>query len=438
MGKATRWLKGLLGMKKERDCCGYSGSLALAKREKKQSEKDEESHITPSAINRTRHTSYVAKKGCVKATGVAVVKSRRCDRDTLLIGSREGWAAVLIQSFFRGYLARKALRALKGLVKIQALVRGYLVRKRVAATLHSVQAMIRAQAVALSVRARRSLDKENRFHPESPSRKYVQRFDETRNYQSHKRRVSIYSKAPLNRFDESSKVVEVDTHMPHSRCRSINTAMSECGEELHYQAMSSSLPYPVQGRISLHESQHPHEFEWFFNLDEGNKFSTAHNTPRLPKCMIPATPLKSVCGDSNFPNYMANTHSSMAKLRSHSAPKQRPELRKRLSINEMMAARNSVSGVGMQWPSNPKTQDYYFFDKLSWLERRANNAKVAGSKPAWARSTLIGLWAFNYQVTGPKLHSPAHFAAHPKSIQISFIKTVLIPMKISYNKGEYE
>ena len=69
--------------------------------------------------------------------------------------------------------ARKALRALKGLVKIQALVRGYLVRKRVAATLQSVQAMIRSQAVARSVRARRSMDKENRFHPESPSRKYV-------------------------------------------------------------------------------------------------------------------------------------------------------------------------------------------------------------------------------------------------------------------------
>jgi len=69
--------------------------------------------------------------------------------------------------------ARKALRALKGLVKIQALVRGYLVRKRVAATLHSVQAMIRAQAVARSARARRSMDKENRFHPQTPSRKHV-------------------------------------------------------------------------------------------------------------------------------------------------------------------------------------------------------------------------------------------------------------------------
>ncbi|KAG4945088.1 hypothetical protein JHK84_041418 [Glycine max] len=377
MGKATRWLKGLLGKKKEKDYRGFSGSLDLDKREKKRSEKDEVSHITPTNVttfDRTRFRSYAAPKEKNKhSIEVAVVRSKSCDRGTLLIGSREGWAAVLIQSFFRGYLARKALRALKGLVKIQALVRGYLVRKRVAATLHSVQAMLRAQAVARSVRARRSMDKENRFHPQTPSRKYMQRFDEARNYQLHNRRVPIYCKAPFNGFDESQKVVEVDTHMPHSSSRSINTAMSECGEDLHYQAMSSSLGCPIQGRISLHERQHPQEFEWLFNVDEGNnKFSTAHNTPRLPKCMPPGTPVKSICGKtffrpcSNFPNYMANTHSSKAKLRSHSAPKQRPELKKRLSINEMIAARNSFSGVRMQWSSsNPKTQeDCCFFERV--------------------------------------------------------------------------
>lgn len=71
--------------------------------------------------------------------------------------------------------ARKALRALKGLVKIQALVRGYLVRKRVAATLHSMQALMRAQAVIRSQRARSSSmnNKENLFQPEIHPRKHV-------------------------------------------------------------------------------------------------------------------------------------------------------------------------------------------------------------------------------------------------------------------------
>lgn len=44
--------------------------------------------------------------------------------------------------------ARKALCALKGLVKLQALIRGHLVRRQATATLRSMQAMVTAQARA--------------------------------------------------------------------------------------------------------------------------------------------------------------------------------------------------------------------------------------------------------------------------------------------------
>ncbi|GKG42769.1 IQ-DOMAIN 14-like protein, partial [Tanacetum coccineum] len=49
--------------------------------------------------------------------------------------------------------ARRALRALKGLVKLQDLVKGFLVRKQVAATLYSMQALLRAQLAIRSKRA---------------------------------------------------------------------------------------------------------------------------------------------------------------------------------------------------------------------------------------------------------------------------------------------
>lgn len=162
----------------------------------------------------------------------------------------------------------------------------------------------------------------------------------------------------MNAFDESPKIVEIDTCKPRSRSRRMNSVLSECGEDLPYQTISSPLPCPIPARISVPDCRNLHDFEWYFSGEEC-RFSTAHSTPRFGNSIrsnAPPTPAKSVCGDSffrpysNFPNYMASTQSFKAKLRSHSAPKQRPEPgpKKRLSLDEIMAARNSISSVRMQ------------------------------------------------------------------------------------------
>lgn len=58
--------------------------------------------------------------------------------------------------------ARRALRALKGLVKLQALVRGHNVRKQAKMTLKCMQALVRVQARVLDERVRQSSDQGSR------------------------------------------------------------------------------------------------------------------------------------------------------------------------------------------------------------------------------------------------------------------------------------
>ncbi|OIT36799.1 PREDICTED: protein IQ-DOMAIN 31-like [Nicotiana attenuata] len=57
-------------------------------------------------------------------------------------------AATKAQAAFRGYLARRAFRALKGIIRLQALIRGHLVRRQAVATLRCMQAIVRIQALA--------------------------------------------------------------------------------------------------------------------------------------------------------------------------------------------------------------------------------------------------------------------------------------------------
>ncbi|GMI86082.1 IQ-domain 26 [Hibiscus trionum] len=384
MGKTTRWLKSVLGMKREKERGKEQNPPVLHDRKRwsfSRSGKDVDSNsqipfnagkdfpstdsawLTSLEKTQNKHALAVAAATAAAAdaamvaaqAAAAVVRLTSNARAAFFGGGKDMWAAVKIQTVFRGYLSRKALRALKGLVRLQALVRGYLVRKRAAATLHSMQALIRAQSAVRSQRLRRSFDKENRYYPENRHWKSIERFDEPRS-EFHSKRLP--TSIDTNAYEDNPKIVEIDTFKTRSRSHShrFNVALSECGDDLPYQTIASPLPRAVPARTSLHHYQNPNDFEWFFAGGDECRFASAHNTPRFANLSdAPTTPAKSVCGDgcfrpySNFPNYMTNTQSSKAKLRSNSAPKQRPEsgAKKRLSLNEIMAARNSMSGVRM-------------------------------------------------------------------------------------------
>ncbi|KAF8727390.1 hypothetical protein HU200_018994 [Digitaria exilis] len=59
---------------------------------------------------------------------------------------KEEQAAVKAQAAFRGYLARRAFRALKGIIRLQALIRGHLVRRQAVSTLRATWLIVKFQA----------------------------------------------------------------------------------------------------------------------------------------------------------------------------------------------------------------------------------------------------------------------------------------------------
>nr|XP_043606243.1 protein IQ-DOMAIN 31-like [Erigeron canadensis] len=67
-------------------------------------------------------------------------------------------AAITTQAAFRGYMARRAFCALKGIIKLQAQVRGRLVRRQAVATLSCMRVIVEFQAIARGRRVRLSGD----------------------------------------------------------------------------------------------------------------------------------------------------------------------------------------------------------------------------------------------------------------------------------------
>ncbi|KAE9585995.1 hypothetical protein Lal_00010095 [Lupinus albus] len=388
MGRATRWLKNLFGIKRDKEQQHKENSnsrilchnpatippnLSTAEAAWLQSfykETDNEQNKHALAVAEATATAANAAVAAAQAA-VVMVRLTSHDRSTMFSGGHQMCAAIKVQTLFRGFLARKALRALKGLVKLQALVRGYLVRKQATATLHSMQALIRAQATVRSHKSRGLISTKNEaYRFQNRARRSMEIFDDYRSEYTapiHSRRLSSSFDTPINYFnntnsvDESPKIVEVDTgnSRPNSRSRRTNTSISDFGDDPSFQTLSSPLPIPY-ARLSIPDHRNFNDSSECELTGEECRFSsTAHNTPRFTNsCSCGATVTPNAVGTDylflreygNYPNYMGNTQSFKAKLRSHSAPKQRPEhgqIRKRISLNEMMESGNSLSGFRM-------------------------------------------------------------------------------------------
>ncbi|KAM7257463.1 hypothetical protein ACFE04_013204 [Oxalis oulophora] len=262
----------------------------------------------------------------------------------------------------------KALWALRGLVKLQALVRGHNERKRTAEWLRQMQAVVRAKAQATAIRAKFS-ESSHSHQPSPPIRekvdhgvlsnntKYEQPSTLKRNGSKSRGTVigdqdqSWSGGNPLEHNMDSSRDIQMHSVkfcLPNDKKMDKIVEMDHCkphftdkhGDIFQSAHLTTSKdPKPHQTNISPYSCEagllKPLKFSRvvaespFYTADHSPQFYSASSKGGTSR-RSPFTPTRSD-GYSAYPNYMAYTESSRAKMRSISAPRQRPQFERSFS-----------------------------------------------------------------------------------------------------------
>ncbi|KAK2428036.1 Protein of unknown function (DUF4005) [Trifolium repens] len=249
-------------------------------------------------------------------------------------------SAIKIQTAFRGYLARKALRALKGIVMLQSIIRGRAVRRQAMSTLKCLQSIVSIQSQVI---ARKLQMVEGRFdygeyEEMQDSRDKIIRMDSN---SERKLDSNILVKKEVNSPSMSKKELSlrnegVKEYSYHHRISTesernkingrgrywMDTQHCKSKELEDLDSVFSSHCRVVEDCESrqqkLRHIQTHNEVEW---LDSRPILSSRNSLPQMSHNLdgeyhsFPSSPA--------IPTYMVATKSTQAKVRSTSTPKTR-------------------------------------------------------------------------------------------------------------------
>ncbi|XP_071734292.1 protein IQ-DOMAIN 24-like [Rutidosis leptorrhynchoides] len=326
MGKTTKWFRSLFGGKK-------SSKRPPPENQSYGKQSDDNKHaiavaaataaVAEAALAAAHAAAHAAAEVVRLTSGGGYGSRAYYDGERL-----RGVAAVKIQSTFRAYLARRALKALKGLVKLQALVRGHIVRKQSADMLRRMQAMARLQARALANRAYTSSSphssiksSRSHHHLRSSSMSYLKgSFVEERKHRngpnwldSWMEDTSWTSKCD----DKSDKILEVDTWKPKQSTTSTKSQKSNMTTRFTTDLSSLDSDWGTE-KVAQSPGTNHQLNSASSRPRSGHKrspFGVANKGEEYPQGIFGYYP--------SHPNYMASTQSSQARVRSLSAPRQR-------------------------------------------------------------------------------------------------------------------